>query len=295
MNRELLTDLFNNIKIWRKLGQRAPHKPLLLLLALGRISQGNFDKFTYTDVKNQLKELLIEYSPPRKSYHPEQPFWRLERDKLWKITGKENVKVGKNGNVLVSDLKKFNPLAGFSDEILQTLKEDPKLIYDLVKQILGKHFQPTQYQEILNTVGFDFQHVFSEKRKRDSRFRQNVMDAYGWACCVCGLKIQVGKSIIGNEAAHIMWHNHGGPDIVKNGIVLCPTHHKMFDFGIFTLNKDKRILVSGNAHGDVIFQKLILDLHGSEISKPVFKKDKPDKDFILWHQEQVFKFPAREL
>ncbi|MCK5685044.1 HNH endonuclease [bacterium] len=296
MNKEIIRELFNNINIWKKNGQRALHKPLLLLWALGRLSQGNDERFTFQEVKDPLTEMLIEYSPPRKSYHPEQPFWRLQNDALFKIEGKEKIRVGKNGNVLVSDLKKVNPLAGFKQKIVKVLCADPKLIYDLVKQILERHFQPTQYQDVLSAVGFDFQHVFSEvKRKRDSRFRQNVMDAYGWACCVCGLKIQVGKSIIGNEAAHIKWHNHGGPDIVKNGIVLCPTHHKMFDFGIFTMDKDRRILVSGKAHGDGAFQKLILNLHGKEINKPVFKKDIPDKDFIYWHQEQVFRSPAREM
>ena len=44
--------------------------------------------------------------------------------------------------------------------------------------------------------------------------------AYGDRCAVCGV-----------EAAHVMWLQAGGPDDVRNGLVLCALHHAAFDRG----------------------------------------------------------------
>jgi predicted restriction endonuclease len=32
-------DQFRSVHVWQRAGERAPHKPLLVLLALGRLSQ----------------------------------------------------------------------------------------------------------------------------------------------------------------------------------------------------------------------------------------------------------------
>ena len=57
----------------------APHKPLLVLYALGRWQAGQKD-VAFRQAETDLTALLREFGPPRKSDHPEQPFWRLQRD-----------------------------------------------------------------------------------------------------------------------------------------------------------------------------------------------------------------------
>lgn len=55
------------------------------------------------------------------------------------------------------------------------------------------------------------------------------------------------------EAAHIKWRDHGGPgryiDQENNGIALCGLHHKLFDYGAFTLSDHLEILVPDRANG----------------------------------------------
>jgi hypothetical protein len=40
---------------------------------------------TYKEAEPDLRALLREFGPPRKSDHPEQPFWRLQHDGVWTV------------------------------------------------------------------------------------------------------------------------------------------------------------------------------------------------------------------
>ncbi len=44
-------------------GKYAPHKPLLLLLALARLQQGHAGPFAFTEVEEPLRQLLTEFGP----------------------------------------------------------------------------------------------------------------------------------------------------------------------------------------------------------------------------------------
>ena len=85
MNKRELKSQIEGINIWKKGVQRAPHKPLLLLYALAR-SRRNRDRFIpYPDVDAKLRQLLIDFGPTRRSYHPEYPFWRPQNDGIWEL------------------------------------------------------------------------------------------------------------------------------------------------------------------------------------------------------------------
>ena len=75
---------FDDLAVWRQGDQRAPHKPLLVLYALGRWQRG-LAEVTYREAEPELTILLREFGPPRRSDHPEQPFWRLQRDGVWTL------------------------------------------------------------------------------------------------------------------------------------------------------------------------------------------------------------------
>jgi putative restriction endonuclease len=76
--------LFDGLNTWRQGDQRPPHKPLLVLSALGRWQQGKAE-VTFLEAEPDLTALLREFGPPRKSDHPEQPFWRLKNDGVWSV------------------------------------------------------------------------------------------------------------------------------------------------------------------------------------------------------------------
>ena len=70
MQPEELKQAIQKIKMWQRSGERAPHKPLLLLYALGRLARGEPRQMNYKEVKDDLKSLLEEFGPPRANHSP---------------------------------------------------------------------------------------------------------------------------------------------------------------------------------------------------------------------------------
>ena len=94
---------------------------------------------------------------------------------------------------------------------------------------------------------------------------------------------------IGLEAAHIKWHQAQGPDIEENGLALCATHHKLFDFGALSLRDDGTIILSRQLSGSGDFTDRVLKHHGTAVRVPQDPAHAPGNEYISWHQEQVFK------
>lgn len=77
MTREDFLRRVDEIKLWRHGNERAPHKPLLLLFALGRVQRGEKRLAPYRkEVAKNLKKLLGRFGKPRSVPHPEAPFAR---------------------------------------------------------------------------------------------------------------------------------------------------------------------------------------------------------------------------
>ena len=84
MTSDSLRALVSGLSVWRRGDQRAPHKPLLLLYALARFSEGRRD-LLFSEVEPALRGLLDAFGAPRPAQHPEYPFWRLQNDGLWTL------------------------------------------------------------------------------------------------------------------------------------------------------------------------------------------------------------------
>ena len=74
--------------VWYRGSERAPHKQLLLLQALGRLLRRESRLVSFSDLGPELSRLLEEFGPPRRSVHPEYPFWRSPNDGLWEVEEK---------------------------------------------------------------------------------------------------------------------------------------------------------------------------------------------------------------
>src|SRR5262245_43041502 len=87
---------FDDLTVWTSGDQRAPHKPLLVLYALGRFTSKEPAEIPFAEVSRDLTELLKEFGLSRKSHHPEYPFWRLQNDGVWTVTadGKPTARKG---------------------------------------------------------------------------------------------------------------------------------------------------------------------------------------------------------
>ncbi|WP_028545813.1 phosphorothioated DNA-binding restriction endonuclease [Paenibacillus taiwanensis] len=280
-----LKERISNLTIWKKNGQRAPHKPLLLLIGLAEI-QRNVMILPYELVREKMKALLMEFGPPRKSYHPEEPFVRLVSDGIWELSQP----IDKN-NFSEKQLIVNQVTGGFNAEVLELLLSDILLIQELAELLLNEHFPATVHQDILDEVGLDLS--IRKKRARDPHFRDRILKAYEYSCAVCGFNVRLGNQLVAIDAAHIQWHQAGGPDTEENGIALCTLHHKLFDRGVFTITEERKMLVAEQAHGTSGFDEWLMRYHGKEVRFPIHPAYKPKDNFINWHVKEVFKGPAR--
>lgn len=284
MNPTELKERINNLSIWKKGDQRAPHKPLLILYALGQLRNKRF--LPYAEVKDTLKGLLKEFGPSRQSYHPEEPFVRLTKDGVWSLNfDTDFVKINNQW------LSKNGVVGGFNNEVYSLLIKDDSLVREIAEMVLIKHFPETIHEDILNAVGLDFES--GTDRCRDPKFRDRILRAYEYSCAVCGFNVRLGHNLIAVEAAHIKWYQAGGPDREENGIALCAMHHKLFDRGVFTITSSKELLVAEEANGTNGLEEWLMRYHGKKIRPPIHPDYQPKDLFIDWHVREVFKGPAR--
>ncbi len=281
-----LKNKISSISIWKKNGQRAPHKPLLILYALGQFQNGERVELPYEEVREKLKDLLIEFGPARKSYHPEEPFVRLVGDGLWQLSSAVDKKRFSDKQLLKDEV-----VGSFTPEVIALLKSNSQLTQEIAAQILNEHFPDTMHEEILVETGLSFAH--SIKKHRDPNFRARILRAYEHSCAVCGFNVRLGRNLVAIEAAHIKWHQVGGPDCEENGIALCSLHHKMFDRGVFTISPDNCLLVSEEAHGTCGFEEWLMRYHGTALRKPIRPDYAPSDSFKHWHVREVFRGTAR--
>ncbi len=95
-----------------------------------------------------------------------------------------------------------------------------------------------------------------------------------------------------NEAAHIKWHAYEGPDVIPNGLLLCPLHHATFDRGMFTVNSAYEVQVSDHVTGGQGTKRWLFDYHGKRILLPRDKRQYPDPVYLHWPLREVFRKAA---
>ena len=273
-------------------GIPAPHKPLLMLHALGCLARGQTECH-YVEVDASLRKLLADFGPQRSRYHPEYPFWHLQKDGLWEVSADGDLVRRKGGSsVSRSQLLEKDAIGGFVPAVREVLTAAPQNVGMVAKLLLEDNFPGTLHDDILNAVGLTLDGVH-DTYKRKGGFRQKILRAYEYRCCVCGYDLRLGDKSAGLEAAHIMWHQVGGPDEEPNGLALCVLHHKLFDLGAFTINANPYIIVCSeelNGRGNL---EWMLGYHGRELSPPLRCQYRPGGKYVSWHRSTVFRGPAR--
>ena len=296
MNREQILQKFKTIEQWKSGDERAPHKPLLVLYAIGKLLRGEDRLISYVDdIEENLKNLLKDFGPRRDSYNPHFPFWRLQNDGIWEVSDADNIRQTASGDPFITDLRNYNASGGFNATISEQLQNNSEITFEIIQILLDAHFPPSLHEDILQAVDIELPLQAFDTKTRMSNFRKDVLRAYEYKCAICGFDVKLGTSPIALEASHIKWKSHGGPNEAVNGLALCVMHHKLFDRGAFTLSMQRQILVSDDAHGLVGFQEWLMKFHGQRINHPQKRSFYPDKDFIEWHVEEVFQGDYREL
>lgn len=275
-------------------GRRSPHKPLLVLMALGRLAKDGSSHIPWTEAEEQLADLIAEFGPPSRTGRAQSaayPFTRLRSDGVWTL----DVDV---------PMDRVVPLrSGVSGQLEKTLEallaSRPALISSAARGLVDAHFPSTVAPDVLLAVGLDPQIVnesdavppTQSERRRSGAWPSAVLEAWDRQCAFCGFDGQVGGVPVGLEAAHIRWFKLDGPDSLDNGLALCSLHHKLFDRGVLGLDDDLAVVVSRRFSARTTHGRAIYELQGHRLS-PRPGTALPLQDHVLWHREQVFHGPA---
>ena len=293
---------FESLQIWRSGGTRAPHKPLLLLWALGRCLHGHPRLTPFDHVDIELRKLLYRFGPHRKTIHTEDPFWRLQNDGVWEIDRPDRVRKTPDGSgAFKSDLRKYSIQGGFREDDYLEFRSDPNLIFRVAGSLVSSHFPITLHDEIFEatlgeshgSVGMEItiedDWVITKQRRRNPYFREKVLAAYGPRCAVCEFAGELDGRPLALEAAHIKWHEAKGPAIVENGLVLCSLHHRLFDKGAFTLSPKLEVIVAKTVKGEGVVNSLLRFDQATLKGLSLAHSPKPDMGFLAWHRSEVFR------
>ncbi len=285
------------VRRFSRSGERAPHKPLLLLYALGRFHREGPGALEFSVVEEDLRRLLREFGPPRAT-SPGYPFHHLTNDdRLWLV---ETADGGTSPGSAVGPLRALHARGRLHPDLTSALTADPALLPQLVRALLDADFAPSLHADICQTVGVELEaaelpvQVRAGLTRRDPAFRLEVLEAYEFCCAFCGYDGWLDGVGVGLDAAHVRWRTYGGPDHLGNGICLCALHHRLFDRGVIGLNDDRTIAVSRKYIARAATsQNLVLDLAGKPAREPQTGLSPVQPPHIRWHTSQVFRPPAR--
>ena len=121
--------------------RRAPHKPLLVLLMLGRYQQGNYGALTFADAQTKLAALLAEFGPPSRNPNVRDPFWRLQNDGVWLVEAPSGQRIAESiAPPNIGILLEQEARANFVPDIAMTLKAQPAYVARLGRDLLSAAF-----------------------------------------------------------------------------------------------------------------------------------------------------------
>jgi putative restriction endonuclease len=307
-------EAFDSIRRGQRAGTYSPHKPLLIMLALARVQRGDQRLVAFADIEELLKQLLTEFGPSSAAKSRHYPFWHLATDgrgALWELNGPRQILERSAGvTPTLGELREHHIKAGFPPDIDEALRHFPGLLEAVASRMLNTYFPDTLHADIVAALGLNLDgirelrnsataaddYIATARRKRDPAFRDRVLRAYEFRCCVCGFDLRIGHTPAGLEAAHIKWHHVGGPDIEPNGLSLCALHHKLFDLGAFTVEpSERRVVFSQLAISGARGTTGELQFHGRTIHAPQHDGLMPAAEFLNWNVTNVFKNPPRPI
>ncbi|MFF9088979.1 phosphorothioated DNA-binding restriction endonuclease [Streptomyces sp. NPDC014991] len=278
------------LRQWTRSGKRAPHKPLLLLYALGRFQRDGDGELRYSAVEADLQRLLAEYGPPNRTT-PAYPFHHLVNDEVWEVRTDRGYGSPGSG---VRDLRETGATGRLAPGLRDALRSEPELLGRMARLLLDRHFPPSLHSELCESAGLetepgDVVRLPVVRRQRDRRMRELVLTAYEYRCAFCGYDGRIGTVPVGLEAAHVRWWAFGGPDDVDNGLCLCSLHHKLFDKGVLGIDGGHRVLVSQRFVGhSPAAREHVIALAGRPLLGPQPGARPVAAGHLAWHAGQVF-------
>jgi putative restriction endonuclease len=114
-------------------------------------------------------------------------------------------------------------------------------------------------------------------------FRSALLRTYDGQCAMCGLTFTEAL-----EAAHIIHWNDASPGQrmdPRNGVLLCATHHRLYDAGLITVADEFRVRYCDPTKADLspyskIDEHMSVALHDRPIRLPADKRHWPNMAWL---------------
>ncbi|WNV74127.1 phosphorothioated DNA-binding restriction endonuclease [Geodermatophilus sp. DSM 44513] len=286
-------DRLSTLRQHQQEGRRSPHKPLLVLLALGRLAVTGSSALPWSEAEERLADLLQDFGPTSKTSRAQSaayPFTRLRADGVWTLD--QNVPMDTVGPLREG-------VTGRLEASLEAaLRDRPELLGTVARGLAESHFPGTVAPDVLVAVGLDpdllqgrLTGAAPGARRRSGAWPARVIEAWDRQCAFCGFDGAAGGAVVGIEAAHVRWFTLGGPDDLDNGLALCSLHHKLFDRGMLGLDDDLGVVVSRRFSARTPQGQAVYDMHGRRL-RPRPGTPPPAERHVAWHRQQVFQDAA---
>jgi putative restriction endonuclease len=184
----------------------------------------------------------------------------------------------------------FEPPPGFASNIVQGKT------YEMADRQVSGYFGDLMQLVLGKAIEIDFSQpwhapgpVFGDPRLMPYRLAQRafkavVLSAYHGHCAITGTKI---RPVL--QAAHIRPVSSGGENRLDNGLLLRSDVHTMFDGGYLAIDPQHKLLVSPRLRTDFGNGEQFYAKAGQVIALPDRKGDQPNREFLEWHLDTVFK------
>ncbi len=167
--------------------------------------------------------------------------------------------------------------------------------YDLADPAVAPYFAGLMQRILGAAVELDFSQlwhrpgpVFGDPRLAPYRlgqqsFKAVVLDSYHRRCAISGTHI---PPVL--QAAHIRPVTQGGEHRLDNGLLLRSDIHTLFDRGYLGVDPQHRLLVSPRLRADFSNGDQFYAKAGQVIDLPERRADRPGREFLGWHLDEVF-------
>lgn len=297
------TKQFNRLRVARVRGEKAPHKPVLLLAVI--------EGFERRDIQNNqihiTSELVARFKDywhqlvqdPRFTANFSLPFYHLQSDNFWHFqtcVGKEILLTSSHSIKSFAHLKEVVDYAYLDEELFRLLLDDHSR--QVLKQTLlntyfaNVHLEPNKLvEEIINQIlhepsddykrkaeYFDEEEVFV----RSGIFKKEIPRIYNYTCSISEMRIIVDAEVQMIDACHIVPFSESRDDTITNGISLCPNLHRAFDRGLISIDDDYRVVIKPFFEQDNVYS--IRQFEGKRILLPSNINYVPSKSNLAAHR-----------
>jgi putative restriction endonuclease len=317
-NLDYYISCFKKLKRAPNLGG-APHKPILLLSVIDCYNAGYIDSekiYITAELMAYFKSNWQAYVTTGHTMNFALPFFHMSREPFWKLVEKIGCNIELTSK---KSIKSFNALytainyAEIDNELV-VLMMDIKSREYLRNALMQEYFPQSTLQktgtyyldsiakDILNESGtvyrkklagmsrsMDEEEYEEEIFLRGSVFKQYIPKIYNQTCCVTGYKMSSICNISMIDACHIVPFSKSHDDTIGNGLSLCPNIHRAFDRGLITIDEDFKIVISNNFEEDCNNPFSLKQFENKKILLPSNLSYIPQRENLLWHNENVFK------